>query len=262
MEEGYIGAKTSWVTYGDGIRAFVAAPQRWNPPYRGIILCHERYGLVKHTLDLAAKFASYGYVCVAPDFASNWDGDKEALCRGEVRLDLPKEVIQSIMNSGMDYLKGLAEVDADRCASMGVCMSGGYPWLLNCIRKDVAANISFYGGTGTTEPVLQEVTSPSLVVWGEKDHTIPIEKMLAFREELEKLHKNFEFLIVEDMPHGYLNDTMPGRYRQKEAEESWKLIIDFLDRVFSGYYPPDRVRWRFEANISTDYDFSKNVRME
>ena len=76
MEEGYIAAKTSWLTYSEGIRGFLAVPDRWAPPYRGMILCHERYGLVKHTLDLAARFASYGYICLAPDFASNWDGDK------------------------------------------------------------------------------------------------------------------------------------------------------------------------------------------
>jgi hypothetical protein len=36
---------------------------------RGLIfVCHERYGLVQHTLDLAQRFANDGYVAIAPDW--------------------------------------------------------------------------------------------------------------------------------------------------------------------------------------------------
>jgi hypothetical protein len=54
---------------------------------------------------------------------------------------------------------------------------------------------------------------------------------------------------------------MPGRYRPKEAEEAWRLGIDFLERVDSGGFPPDRVRWLFESDSAIDYDPSKNVRL-
>jgi hypothetical protein len=55
---------------------------------------------------------------------------------------------------------------------------------------------------------------------------------------------------------------MPGRYRQAEAETAWALMIDFLNRVHQGAYPPGRMRQRFEADIAMDYDFKKNVRLE
>lgn len=262
MEEGYIAAKTSWVDYSEGIHAYLAVPTRWNPLYRGMILCHERYGLVKHTLDLAARFASYGYVCLAPDFASNWDGDKDALNRGDARLDISQDVITFIMSSSLDYLKALDVVDAERGAAMGVCMSGNYPWFLNSVRQDVAANICYYGGARTSDEVLRATTAPSLVVFGEKDHGTSVDMMHEMRRKLEVLNRRYDFRIYEDGPYGFLNDTMPGRYRQKEAEAAWNLLLDFLDHVYAGYYPPDRVRQRFESNIAADYDFTKNVRME
>ena len=62
-ERNYIGANTSWVDAGEGTRAFLTAPQQGKAPFRAVILGHERYGLVHHTLDLAAKFAAYGYIC-------------------------------------------------------------------------------------------------------------------------------------------------------------------------------------------------------
>lgn len=58
-----------------------------------------------------------------------------------------------------------------------------------------------------------------------------------------------------------LNDTMPGRYRQPEAEAAWTHMLGFLDRVYAGAFPKDRVRCRFEAGIAADYDFTKNVRL-
>jgi len=63
------------------------------------------------------------------------------------------------------------------------------------------------------------------------------------------------------MPHGWFNSTMPGRYRPKEAEEAWSLILDFLSRVHDGGFPPDRVIWKFESNIASDYDFTTKVRL-
>ncbi len=73
---------------------------------------------------------------------------------------------------------------------------------------------------------------------------------------------SYEFTLFRDMPHGWLNSTMPGRYREKEAAEAWRLIVGFLGRVFSGEFPPDRARWQFQSDIAASYDFSKNVRLE
>lgn len=260
-EHSHIGAKTSWVDIVGGTKAFLAIPGRLAPPYSAVVLGHERYGLVQHTLDLAAKFASYGFASIAPDMASHWDGDKEALARGDARLTLSDEQVQQYMGSGMDYLQGLPEVKSDQIAAMGVCQSGAYPHLVNSVRPDVAANIIFYGGTSPSDEVAEAITAPTLGVFGEADHIISIPDIYAFRARLEKFEKNYEIRIFPSMPHGWLNDTMPGRYRQRQAEEAWVLIMDFLSRVFNLGYPEDRVRWKMAAEYSTSYDFSKNVRL-
>jgi carboxymethylenebutenolidase len=260
-EHSHIGAKTSWVDLGKGTRAFLAVPGRLPPPYSAVVLGHERYGLVQHTLDLAAKFASYGFASIAPDMASHWDGDKEALNRGDERLELSDDQVRQYMGAGFDYLKGLPEVDGARIAAMGVCQSGAYPHLLNSVKADVAANIIFYGGEDAADDVVEAITAPTLGVYGEADHIISIPDVYAFRNKLEQFRKNYEIRIFPSMPHGWLNDTMPGRYRQRQAEEAWVLILDFLTRVFNGGYPDNRVRWKMAAEYSRNYDFSKNVRL-
>ena len=63
------------------------------------------------------------------------------------------------------------------------------------------------------------------------------------------------------MPHGWLNDTMPGRYRPEGAEDAWQLMLSFLDKTFGDGWDRTRVTWSFDSNVSPDYDFSKNVRL-
>ena len=268
----YPGARTSLVTFGDRVQAFLAVPERGTPPYGAVVLGHERYGLVQHTLDLTAKFAAHGYVAIAPDMYSRWDGDKAALNRGDIQVPLSDADVRAYMGDSVDYLHTLREVDPARIAAMGVCQSGDYPLVLNSVRPEIAANVVVYGAAQPSmwelserrpepyEDILARITAPVLGIWGESDHVIPVDGMLRLRNTLEKHRKTYEFKLWRDMPHGWLNDTMPGRYRPKEAEEAWALIIDFLGRVFAGAIPRDRVTWRFESDIAVDYDFSKAVR--
>jgi hypothetical protein len=97
--------------------------------------------------------------------------------------------------------------------------------------------------------VIAACTAPIIGIFGEADHTVSV-------------NKSYELKVYAGMPHGWFNDTKPGRYRQRGAEEAWFQIIHFLENVYAGAYPKDRIRWSWEGDISTGYDFSKNVRLE
>jgi carboxymethylenebutenolidase len=177
------------------------------------------------------------------------------------------------MGDSLDFLLQDKRVDPSKIAAMGVCQSGAYPLLLNSVRPEIAANVVVYGGATARdwqvtelrpEPyadILARITAPVLGIWGEADFLISVDDVRKLRDTLEAKGKSYEFLLFSDMPHGWLNDTMPGRYRHAEAEAAWGVIVDFLVRVFRGELPRDRVTARFESNISAAYDFSKNVRL-
>ncbi len=55
---------------------------------------------------------------------------------------------------------------------------------------------------------------------------------------------------------------MPGRYRKEAAKDAWQLILSFLKKAFSDGWNREKVLWTFESDISPNYDFKKNVRME
>ncbi len=91
----YPGVETSLVHYGYRVNGFLAIPENASGTYGALILGHERYGLVQHTLDLTAKFAAHVYIALAPDMFSRWEGDREALERGDITVPLSDEDIIS-----------------------------------------------------------------------------------------------------------------------------------------------------------------------
>jgi carboxymethylenebutenolidase len=255
------------VQLGDGCAGELYVPRE--AAQGAVVILHERYGLVQHTLDLAQRLAADGYVALAPDLFSRWDGDRDALARGEVRVTLPDDEVAAVIDRAIDFVKPRAS----HVALMGVCQSGRYPIVVGSRRRDLAACVVFYGASqqrdweaSALQPrsmgdLLRELHAPALFVFAERDHTISLDDVRRVRDTLEAARRSYRMKVFAGMPHGFLNDTMPGRYRPKEAAQAWQLLLAFLAEVFAGQWN-GRVRWECEGASSPDYDFSKNVRLE
>jgi len=266
------GLASSTVRLPSGMTAFRALPKaKGKRP--AMILLHERYGVVQHTKDLIIKFAKAGYVALAPDLFWRFTGDRKALERGDARADIRDSEALEDLGTSIDYLKKLDVVDPGRIAVMGVCQTGRQAVLPATDRADVAACVVFYGAAGgkewTTdefrpvliETLLEKLSCPLLGVFGEADHIISVDDVLRFRGALERHKKNYHIRIYPDAPHGWLNDTMPGRYRKEAAVDAWNLLLAFLKKTMNGR-SKEKISWVFESDFSANYDFKKNVRME
>ena len=67
---------------------------------------------------------------------------------------------------------------------------------------------------------------------------------------------------LADAPHSFLNDTMPGRYRESPTLAAWSQILSFLDATLDKGWDKERVVGRFESDTSVHYDFTENRRWE
>jgi carboxymethylenebutenolidase len=239
-----------------------------------VIVLHERYGLVEHTLDLAARLARDGYLALAPDLFARWPGDRAALGRGEVRVTLPDAQVAAEIGESIQYLRDRPGVQSNAVVLMGVCQSGRYPIVVSSERADLAACVVFYGAAQPSDwqvtdsqprsmaEMLAALAAPTLFVFGEGDHVISLGDVLRVRGALEVARRSYRMRVFPDVPHGWLNDTMPGRYRPAAAQAAWSMLLAFLEEVLDGRWPgSDRIRWEFESNISPTYDFSKNRRL-
>ena len=111
------------------------------------------------------------------------------------------------------------------------------------------------------EDIIARVNCPVLGIFGEGDHVISLADVRRFRDCLDKYDKTYTIKVYPDVPHGWLNDTMPGRYRREAAEAAWALQLGFLKTIFDPHYDTSRRVQIYESEHSATYDFTKNVRM-
>jgi carboxymethylenebutenolidase len=240
-----------------------------------IVLMHERYGMVKHTCDLAERFARDGFVCIAPDFFYKHP-DQDALHRGDAGYALKDVEAIEYLDIAIMELAALPQVDDGKIAVKGVCQTGRHPLVLAAEGKSkgIAAALVWYGAASTREwqpneryikpldDMLSRVECPVLGIFGEADHLISLDDVRRFRNSLDRHDKTYTIKVFAGAPHGWLNDTMPGRYRREAAEAAWALQLAFLRRIFDPGYDKTRRFQVYECDHAANYDFSKNVRME
>jgi carboxymethylenebutenolidase len=112
------------------------------------------------------------------------------------------------------------------------------------------------------DAVVASLPCPVFGAFGSDDHLISVLDVCRFRNALEQHNRSYEIHLYAGAPHGWLNDTMPGRYRKAQADAAWSAQQQFLKQVFAGEWASGQVNWRFESGFGRDYDFSKNRRLE
>ncbi len=262
--------RTKTIACGD-MPAFVAVPES-AAKAPAVIVIHERYGLVRHIRELAERFAADGCVAIAPDLYFRHP-DQAALHRGDAGCDVSDPHALAALESAIDALAAIPSADISRLAVMGVCQTARLPLVLAASRP-VGAALVWYGAAQPREwevnnkypraldEIIAAVDCPVLGMFGETDHLISLDDVRRLRDCLERHRKSYEIHVFRDAPHGWLNDTMPGRYRRAQAEAAWAEQRAFLRAALG----PDRDRrqviQRFAAETAADYDFSRNVRHE
>lgn len=265
------GISTRSIICGGGMPAFVAMPDA-AAKTPAVIVVHERYGLVRHTCDLAERFAREGFVAIAPDLYFRHP-DQEALHRGDAGCDVADPDALTALGAAIDALQAIPQADTTRLVIMGICQTARLP-LLVAASRPIAAALVWYGAAQPREwaidgkypraldEIIAAIECPMLGMFGETDHLISVDDIRRFRDCLERHGKNYDIHVYRDAPHGWLNDTMPGRYRSAQAAAAWADQRAFLQRVLApGHDRSTRVQ-RYAADIAVDYDFSRNVRHE
>jgi carboxymethylenebutenolidase len=255
----------------NGMPAVLAYPAAGRS-FPTVILMHERYGLVQHTRDQAMRCARDGYAVLAPNFFFRHP-DQAALNAGRSRYDLTDPESVELIKVALETLRKHAAADLSKVVVAGYCQTGRHP-LVFAAEVPISAAVVWYGAASKREwevnklqprpleAVIAALPCPVFAAFGEADHIISIEDVQRFRNRLEANHKSYDIHLYEGAPHGWLNDTMPGRYRKPQADAGWATQQRFLSKVFAGGYDGKRVSWRFESESAADYDFTKNVRME
>jgi carboxymethylenebutenolidase len=152
-------------------------------------MIHEWWGLNDHIKDMADELASEGYVVLAADLyngevATNPNRAREL--SSSVREN-PEQAISN-MQSAVQYLASLPNVNSSRIASLGWCFGGGQSLqlALNSEQNPLAATVIYYGDLVNDTNQLSKINWPVLGIFGDQDQSIPVESVSAFEQTLNE----------------------------------------------------------------------------
>jgi carboxymethylenebutenolidase len=201
--------------------AYVARPE--NDTAAAVALIHEWWGINDHIRDIAGRYASEGYVCVAPD-----------LFRGIVAKNTEEasKLMQALaIEDGVEIIrKAIAAAkqtyNVQKIGINGYCMGGTFALRAACELDELAAAAPFYGDI-PEESVLKRLKAPTLFIAGKRDAWINAEKVNALKEAARKYNLPVE-VAVYDADHAFFNDTRPEVYDPQAAADAWRRVLDLF----------------------------------
>ena len=201
--------------------AFVARPDA--DTGAAVLLIQEWWGINDHIRDIAGRYASEGYVCVAPD-----------LYRGKLARN-PEEASQLMqalaLEDGIETIRAaIAEAKriyhTQRLGITGYCMGGTFALRAACEINELSAAAPFYGDI-PEEDVLKQLTVPTLFIAGKRDAWINPEKVNQLVEAARKYNLPVE-AVSYDADHAFFNDTRPEVYDAEAAADAWRRVLDLF----------------------------------
>lgn len=208
--------------------AHVAAPDD-APASAAVILIQEWWGINDHIRDLAGRYASEGYLCVAPD-----------LYRGKITQDAQEAsqlMHELAIEDGMATIKQTVEEvqsthGIEKIGITGYCMGGTFALRSACEIPTLSASAPFYGDI-PEESVLAQMKVPTLFIAGARDNWITPEKVEGLKETSRKYDLPVE-VVTYDADHAFFNDTRREVYNPEAAADAWRRVLAFFDARLRG----------------------------
>jgi carboxymethylenebutenolidase len=215
----------AWDAAGARVSGYLAR-LRGHERHPALIVVHENRGLNPHIRDVARRFASEGFLALAPDALSPLGGtpaDEDKAREMIGALDPVTTVAR--LGAAVPLLAGHPESN-HRVGAVGFCWGGGMVNRLAAAGTALAAAVAYYGQTLPPEDV-PRVDVPLLLHYAGKDERINA-GVAAFEAALRKNGKSYQAFVYEGAQHAFNNDTNTARYDKVAADLAWGRTLAFL----------------------------------
>lgn len=173
--------------------------------YPGVVMIHEWWGLNENIEYMARLLANSGYRVLAIDL---YDGvvattpEKARELAGAVRSD--PATANAKMKLALEYLK--TQKSATKLGTLGWCF-GGQQSLNVSLETPVDATVIYYGNLSEDTTKIANLSGPVLGIFGDKDTSIPLDKIKLFQKNLQDLGKENSFYIYPGLGHAFANPS-------------------------------------------------------
>ena len=222
-------AKTESVSYKSGnetVSGFLALPAGPGK-HPGIVVIHEWWGLNDEVKADARKLADQGYVALALDLyrgkVATTPEEAHELMRG-----VPDDRGMRDLEAAYSYLASRHDVEANKIASVGWCMGGGWSIKLAMSEPHLAACIVNYGSLPTEASSIEKIKAPVLGNFGANDRGITPDSVRTFETAMKAAGKSVDVKIYEGAGHAFENPTNKQGYQPAAAADAWARMTAFL----------------------------------
>jgi carboxymethylenebutenolidase len=231
------GGRITYPSNGTDVVAYLSQPKT-EGQFPGLLVIQSRHGLIPWLEQACDRFASEGFVAIAPalytrtgrltEDPENRDAQKSQTGDQQVIGDL---------KAAMDYLSSLPEVGNRPVGAVGYCAGGRWIFFLSAAEPRLAAAVPYFATINDSKDdalrpvqvwdVVKDVQCPLDIYFGDQDHLSTEPRRERLRSLLDQHGKEYRWHLFPGAGHGYLfHPEHEGD--EAAAEATWPLSIEFL----------------------------------
>jgi carboxymethylenebutenolidase len=193
-------------------------------PKAALVVIQEIFGVNHHIRNVCDRFASAGYVAVAPaifdrierDFQSGYSPDEVAVARKFVANPDWTAMLLDVQ-AAIDSVKSVGPVGI-----VGFCLGGSVAYAAATKLTGLSAAIGYYGGA-IVRFADDNPGVPMMLHFGEKDAGIPVSDVETIRAKQPDL----EVHVYPGAQHGFSCDERAS-YDKASADIAWQRTLAFF----------------------------------
>ncbi|HLO64565.1 MAG TPA: dienelactone hydrolase family protein [Azonexus sp.] len=207
-----------------------------------VLVVSEIFGAHEYIRDICRRLAKLGYCAIAPELFARQGDPREIASIPEIQARITSKTPDAQVLSDLDACVAWAAgkgADTSRLAITGFCWGGRIAWLYAAHNPGLKAGVAWYGRlVGAASDITPrqpidlagQLKAPVLGLYGGLDAGIPLETVEAMEKALKQgspAARASEIHVYDNAPHAFHADYRPS-YRQEEAEDGWKKMLDWF----------------------------------
>ena len=207
------------------MRGYMVRPTA-DGPHPSVIVIHENRGLNPYIEDVARRFATMGFLAIAPDGLSPVGGYPGNDDDGKIlQKSLDQTKLKTDMLNSAKFIQS-HELSTGKLGSVGFCWGGGTTnYLASVMGDNLHAAVPFYGAPAKAEDVAN-IKAPLMIQSAENDKRINA-MWPDFETALKAAGTDFQRHLYEGTGHGFHNNSTP-RFNKEAAALAESRTIDFF----------------------------------
>ena len=194
---------------------FLARPSA-EPPWPGVVVCLEGYGMDQWLLRVCERLATEGYAAIAPDMFARFGGSNRDVGPKHFMALKPEEAVADIT----ECVAELKRMGATKVGVTGFCFGGRNTYLAATQGAPVDAAAGFYGAQ--ISKVLAEPSCPLLLLFGGTDEYIPPDEIAAV-----EAHHEGHVVVYPEAGHGFMHEG--NEPDAAAANDAWPKLLAFFN---------------------------------